>query len=47
MNLDTLWRLASHWYDGRLDRGPPTEEPRNLSGLPARKVGLVGPFWGT
>ena len=21
LNLGTLWRLAAHWYDGRLDRG--------------------------
>ncbi|TCO52280.1 organomercurial lyase [Actinocrispum wychmicini] len=45
MDLATLWRLAQHWYDGRLDRGyvrrEPAEAAEYLSG-----VGLSGPFWG-
>jgi hypothetical protein len=27
MDLATLWRLAAHWYDGRLDRGYVRREP--------------------
>ena len=45
MSLETLWRLASHWYDGRLDYGyerrPATEAAEYF-----RSVGLDGPFWG-
>ena len=46
MNLDTLWRLASHWYDGRLDRGYQRRNPETSQAY-LRGVGLVGPFWGT
>jgi hypothetical protein len=45
MNLTTLWRLASHWYDGRLDRGYRRREPSE-AGTYFREVGLDGPFWG-
>lgn len=45
MDLVTLWRLAEHWYDGRLDHGYLRREPAAaadyLSG-----VGLSGAFWG-
>jgi hypothetical protein len=46
MDLATLWRLASHWYDGRLDRGYVRREPAAASDY-LHSVGLVGPFWGT
>ncbi len=45
MDIPTLWRLASHWYDGRLDRGYVRREPaaaRDYFG----SVGLRGAFWG-
>ena len=45
MDLGTLWRLASHWYDGRLDRGYTRREPAQAAGY-LRSVGLSGPFWG-
>lgn len=45
MDLATLWRLASRWYDGRLDAGYERREPaRALEYF--REVGLSGPFWG-
>jgi alkylmercury lyase-like protein len=45
MDLAMLWRLARHWYDGRLDRG--YERPRpEVAGAYFRDVGLRGPFWG-
>ena len=44
MDLATLCRLASHWYDGRLERGYRRREPvRALAYF--RSVGLTGPFW--
>ncbi len=45
MNLETLWRLASHWYDGRLEYG---YERRGAAEAAEyfRSVGLHGPFWG-
>lgn len=45
MDLHTLWRLASHWYDGRLDRGYLRREPEAAKKY-LRNVGLSGPFWG-
>jgi hypothetical protein len=46
MDLDTLWRLASHWYDGRLDRGYTRRDPAASTDY-LREIGLVDPFWGT
>lgn len=45
MDLTTLWRLAAHWYDGRLDRGYTRRDPGSASEY-LRSVGLEGPFWG-
>jgi hypothetical protein len=45
MDLGTLWRLAAHWYDGRLDRGYTRREPAAAADY-LRGVGLSGPFWG-
>jgi alkylmercury lyase-like protein len=45
MDLGTLWRLAAHWYDGRLDRGYVRREPSQAASY-LRGVGLSGPFWG-
>lgn len=46
MDLDTLWRFASRWYDGRLDRGYQRRNPETASAY-LRSVGLTGSFWGT
>ncbi len=45
MDLRTLWRLASDWYTGRLDRGYTRREPAAAADY-LRSVGLSGPFWG-
>lgn len=45
MDLTTLWRLASGWYSGRLDRGYTRREPARAADY-LRGVGLSGPFWG-
>jgi hypothetical protein len=45
MDLATLWRLASHWYDGRLDAGYRRREPAEAADY-FRSVGLHGAFWG-
>ena len=45
MDLGTLWRLAAHWYDGRLERGYVRREPSAAAAY-LRGVGLAGPFWG-
>jgi hypothetical protein len=45
MGLDTLWRFAAHWYDGRLDRGYARREPGEAEEY-LRSVGLSGSFWG-
>jgi hypothetical protein len=45
MDLGTLWRLAAHWYDGRLDRGYIRREPAQAAAY-MRGVGLAGSFWG-
>lgn len=42
MDLGTLWRLAAHWYDGRLDRGYVRREPAAAADY-LRGVGLAGP----
>jgi hypothetical protein len=46
MTLATLWRLASRWYEGRLDRGYERRHPATAHDY-LRSVGLIGPFWGT
>lgn len=45
LDLPGLWRLASHWYDGRLDRGYVRREPSTAIHY-LRSVGLSGAFWG-
>jgi hypothetical protein len=45
MDLPTLWRLARHWYDGRLDHGYSRRDPSTAAEY-FRSVGLTGPFWG-
>jgi len=45
MDLGTLWRLAAHWYDGRLEPGYVRREPSQAAEY-LRSVGLSGPFWG-
>jgi hypothetical protein len=45
MDLSTLWRLASGWYAGRLERGYARREPAAAANY-FREVGLEGPFWG-
>jgi len=45
MSLDTLWRLAAHWYQGRLDTPYIRREPTAAAEY-FRSVGLRGPFWG-
>lgn len=45
MDLGTLWRLASHWYEGRLTRGYVRREPETAREY-LRGVGLSGEFWG-
>lgn len=46
MDMPTLWRLASRWYEGRLERGYVRRDPVAAADY-LRGVGLVGPFWGT
>ncbi len=45
MDLATLWRLASRWYEGRLDSPYRRREPAEAREYFA-SVGLTGPFWG-
>jgi hypothetical protein len=45
MDLAQLWRLAEHWYDGRLDRGYQRRDPEQAKDY-LYAVGLRGPFWG-
>jgi hypothetical protein len=45
MDLATLWRFASDWYTGRLERGYTRREPAQAADY-LRSVGLSGPFWG-
>lgn len=44
-DLTTLWRLASDWYTGRLDRGYVRREPADARSYFAA-AGLRGSFWG-
>lgn len=45
MDLATLWRLASRWYEGRLDSPYRRREPVEAKEY-FESVGLTGPFWG-
>lgn len=45
MDLATLWRLAQHWYDGRLDRGYRRRKPVQAADHFCA-AGLRGTFWG-
>lgn len=45
MDLATLWRLASRWYEGRLEPGYVRRDPAQAADY-FREVGLTGPFWG-
>ena len=45
LDLPRLWRLASHWYHGRLERGYQRREPHRAFEY-FRNVGLSGGFWG-
>lgn len=45
-DIATLWRLARHWYAGRLDRGYRRRDPAAATEYFA-SVGLTGPFWTT
>ena len=45
MDLATLWRLASHWYEGRIEPGYTRRDPSTAAAY-FRSVGLRGPFWG-
>lgn len=45
MDLATLWQLAQHWYDGRLDHGYTRRDPTTAADY-LRGIGLTGPFWG-
>ena len=45
MSLAQLWRLAEHWYDGRLSSPYERREPSQAADY-FRAVGLHGPFWG-
>jgi Alkylmercury lyase len=45
MDLPTLWRFASDWYTGRLERGYSRRDPAEAADY-MRSVGLSGPFWG-
>ena len=45
LDLGTLWRLASRWYEGRLDHGYRRRDPATAAAY-FREVGLTGPFWG-
>ena len=41
MDLPTLWRLARHWYDGRMERGYTRRDPLTAAAY-FREVGLHG-----
>jgi hypothetical protein len=45
MDLETLWRLASGWYTGRLQHGYRRREPSDARAY-LHDVGLDGAFWG-
>jgi hypothetical protein len=44
-DLTTLWRLAAHWYEGRLQHGYQRREPSEAAEYFAG-AGLKGAFWG-
>jgi len=44
VDLEDL-RLASHWYDGRMEPGYVRREPEAAKEY-LRSVGPAGPFWG-
>jgi len=44
-DLGTLWRFASRWYEGRMDRGYRRRDPVTAAEY-MRTSGLSGPFWG-
>jgi hypothetical protein len=44
LDLSTLWRLASRWYEGRLERGYTRRSPEAARAY-FRSVGLDTPFW--
>ena len=44
-DLGTLWQFASHWYEGRMDRGYVRRDPDTAAEY-MRSSGLSGPFWG-
>lgn len=44
-DLNVLWRLAAHWYDGRLDSPYRRREPSQARDY-FHSVGLHGTFWG-
>jgi len=44
LDLTTLWRLAEHWYDGRLNSPYHRREPSEATEYFA-SVGLTGSFW--
>ncbi|HSS68004.1 MAG TPA: organomercurial lyase [Nocardioidaceae bacterium] len=44
-DLATVWRLAAHWYEGRLERGYERRDPAEAADY-LRSVGLSGSFWG-
>ncbi|MBM7472262.1 organomercurial lyase [Subtercola frigoramans] len=45
-DLATLWRLAEHWYEGRLGSPYARREPSEAKAY-FQSVGLHGAFWGT
>ena len=45
MDLATLWRFASRWYEGRLERGYQRRDPATAADY-MRQSGLSGSFWG-
>jgi hypothetical protein len=45
MDLTTLWRFASRWYEGRLERGYQRRDPTTAADY-MRASGLSGSFWG-
>jgi hypothetical protein len=44
-DLGTLWRFASRWYEGRLERGYVRRDPATARDY-VRSSGLSGSFWG-
>jgi Alkylmercury lyase len=45
MDLSTLWRFASRWYAGRMERGYIRRDPGSAADY-MRGAGLSGSFWG-